>query len=130
MATSHVRISTHGVLFTGQARADIRRFLDETKEEVADLGVNEIQARLGQVLKSSSGHFASRVRTDLVRPFNDQVIHADGVIYGPWLESGKYSPPRRFKGYGTFRRVRQKLRKQAIEMAQQRLDELVARWNR
>ncbi len=129
MPTTRVRVSTHGFFFTGDAKAEVRRFMDRGKETIARRGEQEIRARLGSVLKNPTGYYESQIRVERTGQFNDQVIHDGGVIYGPWLESGKYTPPRRFRGYRTFRRVRTKLRKQVTALVQADLDRLISRLN-
>lgn len=37
--------------------------------------------------------------------WNRWEIHDNGVIYGAWLESGAYTPRRRFEGYGSQARA-------------------------
>lgn len=133
MATSRITVSTHGALFTGQARRDIRRFLDETKEEVARSGEQQVKrgfrARIRQHNTPHGVGYVSQIHTKKLSKFNDQLITDGGVIYGPWLESGKYSPPRRFKGYRVWRSIGQRLRKWWVPVAQRKLDRLIARWN-
>jgi hypothetical protein len=129
MATSHVQVETRGALFTGQASRDVRKMLDQTKEEIAKAGEQQIRMRLGQVLKNPTGHYQSQIHTKALGRFADQLITDGGVIYGPWLETGKYTPPRRFKGYNTFRRVTGRLRRWWIPVTQRRVDQLIGRWN-
>lgn len=110
------------------ARLAVRQFLDDTKAEVAAIGEDEIENRLGAVLKHPTGHYKSRVTHNRLQRFNDQVITDGGVIYGPWLEgTSSRNRTTRFKGYKTFRRIRTRLRKQITPIAQANLDRLIGR---
>lgn len=42
----------------------------------------------------------------------EAIITDSGVVYGPWLESGKSRRPTRFKGYHAFRQTGEWLNKQ------------------
>jgi hypothetical protein len=126
---TRIRLTTHGRFLTGPIRNDLYKFLDETKKEVADSGEDLVKRRLGQVLKHPTGYYQSRIHVEKIGRYNDQLITDGGVVYGPWLETGKYSPPRRFKGYKTFRRTTQQLRKWWPDVAQRKLDKVIARWN-
>lgn len=129
MTTSRIKITTHGAVFTGQASRDIRNLLDDLKKDAAEDGLNLVKQRLGERMKAPTGTYTGQLRVQKLSKFNDQLITDGGVVYGPWLESGQYSPPRRFKGYKAFRRARTQLRKKWIPVAQQRFDQLVAKWN-
>jgi hypothetical protein len=129
MTVSRVTVTTHGALFTGQATSDMRKLLDGVKQEVAMAGEQLVKRELGQRMKNPTGHYTGQIHVEKLGSFNDQLITDGGVIYGPWLETGKYSPPRRFKGYQAWRRTRQKLRKWWVPVAQRRVDQLVAKWN-
>lgn len=119
-----------GPFFTGDYTRELHKFLDDAKAEVAQMGVNRIQERIGAVAKEPSGYYAAHVRTDLVKPFNDQLIHDGKVRYGPWLEgTSSRNSTTRFKGYHLFRRTRTWLRKAATPVFQQAIDQFVARMN-
>ncbi|HEY5986047.1 MAG TPA: hypothetical protein VIV12_06620 [Streptosporangiaceae bacterium] len=124
-----IDVEVFGPLFeAGVPEHVIHDFLDETKEEVAQLGYNEVRARLGSVLKHPTGHYESRIRTERASRYNDQVITDGGVIYGNWLEgTSQRNKTTRFKGYRVFRRIRLKLRKQVTPIAQQNLDHYLQR---
>lgn len=129
MAVSRVTVTTHGKFFSGQASSDLRRELDDIKADVAKDGEQMVKQQLGSRLKNPTGFYKSQIKAEKLSKFNDWLITDSGVVYGPWLETGKYTPPKRFRGYKTFRRVRARLRKQAIPFTQRRIDKLIARWN-
>ncbi len=45
-------------------------------------------------------------------------VHDSGIVYGPWLEGvgSRNFPVTRFKGYSTFRKVRQEIERKAPNM--------------
>lgn len=133
MATRiNLEVDTKGPFFTGAYQSELHKHLDEAKAEVAQMGVNRIQERIGARAKNPSGGYSGSVVTDVVQPFNDQVISLSGraVTYGPWIEgTSTRNSTTRFKGYRIFRQVRSWLRKQATPMAQTRIDEFVNRMN-
>lgn len=125
----NTQITTTGPVFTGQVRRDLRDELGDIKKDVADDGERMVEQRLGSVLKNPTGFYQSQIRTEQFTRDGDQMITDGGVVYGPWLESGAYSPPRRFRGYQTFRRVRDRLQKDAVVTARERIGRLIGRWN-
>jgi len=60
--------------------------------------------------KASTGHYRRNVIGE--RKGLEAIITDSGVVYGPWLESGKGRPGRRFKGYHAFRQTGEWLKKQ------------------
>jgi len=109
-----------GPIYSGEAQAAVEDFLEEAAREVAQLGVNEIHARLGQVLEHPSGHYRNQVVTD--RASTGWAVTDGGVVYGPWLEgTSSRNKTSRFKGYQTFRRTRQWLEGRATDVAEQEL---------
>lgn len=60
--------------------------------------------------KASTGNYRRNVIGE--RKGLEAIITDSGVEYGPWLESGKGRPGRRFKGYHAFRQTGEWLKKQ------------------
>lgn len=120
-----VRVS--GPLFDGRALAAADQFIDAAEAEIAEEGVNDVRAELGAVLRNPTGFYESQIQTQRAR--GDAVVTDGGVIYGPWLESGAYTPRRNFSGYGTFRRTTQRLDAKAEQIAQSVLPPFLRRMN-
>lgn len=130
MANLRLEVETTGPFFTGQYQKELHAFLDEAKAEVAQLGVDRIRQRIGARAKDPSGYYAAHIQTELVKPFNDQLITDGGVRYGPWLEgTSSRNATTRFKGYHIFRQTRAWLRKTATPIFQSRINEFVNRMN-
>lgn len=119
-------VRTSGPIFNGQAEAAVRDFITEAEEEIAQEGADMVHLVLGQVLRHPTGYYESRVHSERNR--GDSVVTDGGVIYGPWLEgTGSRNRTTRFKGYGTFRRVRAKLQRQAGRTAERVLPPYIRR---
>jgi hypothetical protein len=129
MPRTRVNVNVSGPLFDGRMDATVVQWLDATKKDVADLGVQEIQQRALKFNRSGrgTGHYATTISTRMVS-YGDQLINDGGIVYGPWLEgASKRNSSTRFKGYHQFRRTRTRLRKLYGEVAQQKLTEFIGR---
>ena len=121
-----IKVKKHGPAFDGRAAKAVDDFRLAAKEEVADQAVNEVQATLGHVLKNPTGYYSSRITTN--RQQNDFAVTDNGVVYGPWLEGvGSRNQTTRFKGYATFRKVAQKIQRQAGDIAERVLPQYLRR---
>lgn len=121
-------VTMTGPLYDGKAAAAVDDFLDETSREIADLGQDMVQARLRSVLKDDTGHYRGKVTVDRATSDASWVVTDQGVIYGPWLEgTSSRNKTTRFKGYGTFRKVRQDLAAKADDVAEKNLDRYLER---
>lgn len=118
-----------GPFFEADPNKVVDRMMDDLLEDIAQEGVNEVHARLGQVLKHPTGYYSSRVVTNLASPKNPYVWDSN-VVYGPWLEgvSGRNSRSR-FKGYHTFQKVAQELDTKALQIAQPTVDRAMRELN-
>lgn len=108
-----VHVNAAGPLFSGQASVMVQRYTDAGGAEVAQWAEAEVHRFLEQVLRHPTGYYQSQVRVERVThdTFN---ITDGGVVYGPWLEGvSRRNAETRFKGYATFRRVKQRVEKQA-----------------
>jgi len=124
-----ILIDKRGPLFDGRARVAIKDYLRAAVVAVADEGENMVHARLGQVLKHPTGHYASTVVTDRVTP-DLSMVSDHGVIYGPWLEgTSSRNQSTRFKGYHTFRRTRLALGRRVRPIATPILARFIGRMN-
>ena len=108
-----------GPIFSPQAPQIVRQAGEATVQELLEKG----EERLSEVLrprpkgvylsraeaapgKSSTGHYRRSISTK--RTGLSGVINDGGVVYGAWLEGqGSRNLTTRFKGYASFRRVKQ-----------------------
>lgn len=109
-----------GPLFDGRAPATAARYVASLQVVLADEAQNRIHARLGEVLQHPTGYYESQIHAE--QATTDRVVTDTPVIYGPWLEgTGSRNQTTRFKGYGTFRKVTQKLDQDAAGIAEAEL---------
>lgn len=77
-----------------------------------------VKARLSSVLKHPTGYYRSRIVATRLQ--GNRGVSDSGVIYGPWLEgTGSRNKTTRFKGYSTFRMVRQQLDADSVKISEQ-----------
>jgi hypothetical protein len=107
---------TRGPIFNLRARMAARRGVEEAKREVADRGLWLIDNRLNAVLKQQTPYYRTQIRKDLIG--KDWILHDGGVVYGAWLEGvSRRNQETRFKGYRTFRIIRNRLQEEAPDIA-------------
>lgn len=105
----NVKQTTKGILFDqGATKAAAARAVIRINDAIATEGVRRVQARLDQVLVNPTGYYRSRVtveRRSVYRGISDS-----NVVYGGYLEGvARNNKTTRFKGYHTFRKIRQEL---------------------
>ena len=130
MATTKVVLS--GPLFDGQASEAAKDFADSLAHEIAEIGQTWIKLdtlRMNKSGRGDTGRAAEGVELSggngAYRIFGG--IH-EGQYAWPWLEgTSKRNQSTGFKGYGSFRRTRLRMRKQVQPFAQQRIEEYLAR---
>lgn len=109
-----------GPLFTGEMQRAITRELNSGERDVAERGVILVRAQLGRVLKHPTGYYRSRVVATTAR--GNPAVTDSGVVYGPWLEGvSSRNHSTRFKGYATFRKVREQLADEAAMIVGERI---------
>lgn len=123
-------VDVRGAYLQGRDVPIMREFFEQAKQEVARVGITEIQQRLGKAAKHPTGRFAGAVKdNDLAK---GRTIMADypQVLYGPWLEGvSARNESTRFKGYRMFKLTRGRLRKNVGPIIQHLLDQAVAKLN-
>jgi hypothetical protein len=128
MPTIKVDIQEVGPVFNGDAEKAAHDFCIAAEAEIADVGVTEVKQALRGVLRHPTGYYESHIQTELVAETN--VVTDGGVIYGPWLEGvGSRNSSSRFKGYSTFRKVKQALEAKAPDIAERILPPFLNRMN-
>ena len=130
MATTKVILS--GPLFDGQADAAAADFTRSLTLEIAEIGRDWIKLDTGRMDKSGRGGTgAAAAGVDLVGQGLNYVISGgirERMYSWPWLEgTSKRNQSTGFRGYGTFRRTRLRMRKQVTPFAQAKLNEYLAR---
>lgn len=117
-----------GPLFNAAAsRAAAQRAVTQVNEVLAQEGVHRVKARLGQVLRNPTGHYESRI--EVQRGERYRGVWDNRVSYGGWLEGVDPRNSGRFKGYRTFRMVRQSINNDKTELAAPVIQRLVRELN-
>jgi hypothetical protein len=93
-------------------------------ELLAQEGVRLVKARLDVVLQNPTGYYRSNIQVK--RGTVSRAIWDNRVVYGGWLEGvDPRNRTTRFKGYRTFRIVKQELNKQKVRIAQPAINEYI-----
>jgi len=116
-----IMIRRTGPVFDGRADSALSAYVDDLHRTVAQEGQDLIGLQLIKVLKHPTGYYESHIRHDSAGSGASRV-NDDRVIYGPWLEGvSSRNKITRFKGYATFRKMTQRLRRRALPVARQLL---------
>lgn len=110
-------ITTRGPLFDGVAATELRRYCREAEGHIAEKAHSELRSEFHAHFKHPTGYYESHV---IVRDgMGGRVVTDQGVVYGHWLEGdgSRNFPHTRFRGYASFRRVTQRIKGQAHEIA-------------
>ncbi len=125
----NVSVELKGTVFNASvSKAAGQRMLTRVNEVIAIEGVRRVKARLGQVLQNPTGYYESRIQVD--RGSQYRGISDGGMVYGGWLEGvDSRNKTTRFKGYRTFRIIRQELNRDKDKIAQPIIDQYVKEMN-
>lgn len=120
-----VTMEAKGPLFDGSAKNIINIAINALERDIANAGVKKLQEMLrpspGGVLKSSTeagrdvstGEYRKSIHSLVSNMLVE--IEDDGAVYGPWLEGeSSRNSTTRFKGYASFRKVKQWLEDEYI----------------
>lgn len=125
----NITMEQKGLLFNAAAsKAAVQRAVVEVNDVLAQEGVQRFQTRLKTVLRNPSGFYQRNIMVDrrtVYRGFSD-----NNVAYGGWLEGvSSLNRATRFKGYHTFRLVRQSLNQDKAAIAAPVITRLVRELN-
>lgn len=121
-------IEYSGPLFEGKLDTELAAFIDLATEDIAKVGVTDVQIQLDRVLVNPSGHYRSQIQQE--KQQTDRSVNDSGVIYGPWLEgTGSRNATTRFKGYSTFRKVTRELQAKVVGIATRSMTTFIERMN-
>lgn len=101
-----VNATRNGPFRDGRFQRAASQYSDALNYAVAEHGEKLVDRRLNQVLKKQTPYY--RLRVTVRRARGGYEVWDQGVVYGPWLEGtgSRNHPVTRFRGYGTFRRVK------------------------
>lgn len=105
----NVFVRLEGPTVEGLAEPMLTACLDGALAEVADYTKYEVNMQLSEVLQNPTGYYESQIRSERISP-EMYSINDSNVIYGPWLEGISHrNQTTRFKGYSTFRIVKNRM---------------------
>lgn len=125
----NMSITQKGMVFNSStSKAAAQRMVIAINEAIAQEGVSRVKARLGQVLQNPTGYYESQIAVERRQIYRG--VWDNNVIYGPWLEgTSSRNRTTRFKGYRTFRLVKQSLDQDSRNIAQPLVDNFVREMN-
>lgn len=96
------------ILSSAATKAAGARLVIEMNELLAQEAMNRVLDRLGRVLKHPTGYYESRISVERRAVYRG--VTDNRVRYGGWLEGvDPRNRTTRFKGYHTFREVKQSI---------------------
>lgn len=117
-----------GPLFNGQGPSIVVRSARDMEKRVAEAGADMVRTELMHVLRRETPYYRTQITTKEM--YGRHVITDGGVVYGPWLEgTSERNKTTRFKGYATFRRMAQKLDRDAPGLVRDRVFRMVRELN-
>jgi hypothetical protein len=107
----NVTVKHKGMIFNvAGSKAAAKRAVIRANEALAQEGYNRVRQRLARVLQNPTGFYESRIQIERRETYRG--LSDGGVVYGGYLEGvARNNKTTRFKGYWTFRTVRQELNK-------------------
>lgn len=102
-----------GPIFEGRAPHIVDELLIGQVKELADYTRYEVITQLDSVLQHPTGYYVSQIVDKTIDPYLHSV-NDSRVIYGPWLEGvSSRNQTTRFKGYHTFRIVKNRMQQKS-----------------
>jgi hypothetical protein len=126
----NVDIKQKGTIFSASAtQAAAARMVVGINDDLAQEAYTRIQQRLGEVLRHPTGFYQSRIVVERRQTYRG--VSDSGVIYGGWLEGvSSRNRTTRFKGYSTFRLVKQSMQKDKAKLAQPTINAFIGEMNK
>jgi len=122
-----INVRLKGPTVEGLAQPMLQATLDAALKEVASYTQYEVSMELIRVLQHPTGYYESQVSTERVSA-EVYSINDSNVIYGPWLEGiSSRNQTTRFKGYATFRRVKNRMAQKAGDIIEAAVSRAVGR---
>lgn len=138
MAQVGITVRATGPLFNGKAKPMTIKAVDNAIRQLMELGEERLDKKLrprpAGVFKStfeagrkqvSKGNYRRNIHTKQKKL--SAIIDDSGVVYGPWLESGREGT--RFRGYGQMRQTATVLQRVSNKVVQTHLRKLAKRMN-
>lgn len=114
----NVREHHSGPMFDARGPHIVHRGVQDAVETIAQVGHDDIVNTLQGVIRHPTPYYWTQIRDRAVGDLT-HILDDSKIIYGPWLEGvGSKNKTTRFKGYFTFRKVKQRLEVRAGTIAE------------
>jgi hypothetical protein len=118
-----VVVSLSGAWVTGRAWSMIGQMIDEMVDVLAFQGFADVRQNLDASIQFPTPYYETQVTVQ--DDPDGKVVHDRGIVYGPWLEGVSERNRRtRFKGYHSFRKAADELRRKAVRYC----EPVAAKW--
>jgi hypothetical protein len=87
-----------GPISSGRMARDAAAYSHDVASAIADSAKDTWLNNLHSSIRHQTPYYTTQIRKHELTPTHYR-IDDGGVIYGDWLESGAYTPRRRFEGY-------------------------------
>lgn len=98
----------HGPISSGRMARDAAAYSHDVASALADSAKDTWVNNLRGSIRHPTPHYWTRIDKRELTPTRYE-IHDHGIIYGPWLESGEYTPRRMFEGYHSRARAEEEV---------------------
>ena len=118
---------TSGPFFDpGNTERVLREMCSDIVDEIAGQASADVHTNLNASIRYPTPYYETQIRVES-RAYNERSVNDSGVIYGPWLETGRSRRTTRFKGYASFRRARQSTQARVPQLARAAVERAVRR---
>lgn len=87
-----------GPISSGRIHEHVRDYEADVAKALADAAEDEWLSNLHSRIRVQTPYYTTQIDQRRLA-WNRYQIHDSDVLYGPWLESGEYTPRTRFTGY-------------------------------
>lgn len=92
------RSRVDGPISSGKMARDAAAYSHDAASAIADSAKDTWLNNLNASIRHQTPYYTTQIRKQEITPTRYR-IHDSDVLYGPWLESGEYTPRTRFPGY-------------------------------
>lgn len=97
-----------GPISSGRMTRDAEEYSHDVASAIADSAKDTWVNNLKGSIRDPTPYYWTRIDKQEVTPTR-YLVHDHGVVYGDWLESGAYTPRRRFEGYWSEMRAEEEV---------------------
>lgn len=115
-----VDIDFDGPWFDGRAERAMQDATDDAREDISAFAEERVLLGTSMFFKTRTPYYETRITTTRVSSEVD-MVHDQGVVYGPWLEGvgSRNAPVTRFAGYRHWRLAKQAVAARGPQIAEQ-----------